>query len=49
MGWWYMLHGGAGALMSVGLMQQATFHDMHDFFVNHPPQSGGTAAVCVPS
>lgn len=50
MGWWYMLHGGAGAIMSVGLMQRATFHDMHEFFVNHPPQSGGAwlyALCCI--
>lgn len=40
-----MLHGGAGALMSVGLMQRASFMEMHDFFVNHPPQSGGMGMV----
>lgn len=39
-GWWYMLHGGAGALMSAGLMRRASYQQMEDFFTSNPPQSG---------
>lgn len=39
-GWWYMLHGGAGALISSGLMRRSTFDVIKDFYIKSAPQSG---------
>lgn len=44
-GYWYFIHGGAGAIMSRGLMQLSSFDKCRDFlFGPMPRMSGGTYA-----
>ncbi|KAK9797832.1 hypothetical protein WJX73_005489 [Symbiochloris irregularis] len=44
-GWWYMIHGGAGALISQGAMRQASFEAVEDYLVNRMPVRSSDAML----
>jgi len=47
-GYWYFIHGGAGAIMSRGLMDLTTYERCHDFiFGPMPRMSGGEILRCL--
>ncbi|KAK9816501.1 hypothetical protein WJX72_001161 [[Myrmecia] bisecta] len=39
-GWWYMVHGGAGAIISSAAMLQGSYAQLENYITTHPPQSG---------
>ena len=42
-GYWYFIHGGAGAIMSRGLMQLSSFDKCRDFLYGPMPRMSGGA------